>query len=427
MVALHTDRPPISTIVMQHVEEAAHLFHVRTSLVRAPHVRLLQLGRHDERIAAHLDGVTIAGGYGTELAHQALARPGVGEVFVATVRALEQRDADRLGNLFAIAEVLPQGRAGLLCALGWVAAMHLRGVAVALIESSQPWRRKIGLTVCAMRGVDPGPPLASALRDTDAGLRACALRIAGESGRRDLLGECLAALNDDDESCRFEAARSAVFLGDHTTPIGELEASRVGRGDEDRERYAALRVVLPLVAPKHRRAILAVLARDPALIRAAIVGIASAGDPHYVPWLIAQMEDPRLTRLAGEAFSFITGLDLDHFDLERKPQENVEFGPNDDPNEDRLAMDEDDGLPWPDPAKIGAWWKSNGARFTPGARHFMGEVPTPAKCVEVLKTGVQRQRIAAAQYLTLLIPGMPLFNTAAPAWRQRRLLSSITS
>ena len=40
----------------------------------------------------------------------------------------------------------------------------------------------------------------------------------------------------------------------------------------------------------------------------------------------------------------------------------------------------------------------------------------------MLREGFQRQRSAAALYLCLLQPGTPLFNTAAPAWRQQRLL-----
>ena len=160
-------------------------------------------------------------------------------------------------------------------------------------------------------------------------------------------------------------------------------------------------------------------------MRLLIQGIGVAGDPHYVPWLIQLMQDLKLTRLAGESFSLITGLDLAYLDLERRPPENVELGPNDDPNDDDVAMDEDDSLPWPDPEKIAAWWQANGPRFAPGTRYFMGEPPSPAHCLGVLKTGFQRQRIAAAEYLCLMKPGTPMFNTAAPAWRQQRLLAQM--
>ena len=56
-------RPAVPVVVMQHVEEAAHLRHVRSVLVRGPYVWLLHLRRLDERIAVHLDGISVAGAY----------------------------------------------------------------------------------------------------------------------------------------------------------------------------------------------------------------------------------------------------------------------------------------------------------------------------------------------------------------------------
>ena len=421
------DRPPIPVVVMQHVEEAAHLRHVRSVLVRAPHVRLLHLGRLDERIAAHLDGIAVAGNYGSGLAQQALERPGVGEVFAAAIQAIEARDAPRLDKLLAIAEALPGCRAGLLSAFGWVSAAQLQGITKVLLESASPWHRGVGLAACAMHRVDPGAVLVDALRDADLGVRARGLRVAGRAGRVDLLGGCLARLGDEDPRCAFEAARSALLLGDRTDSLTDLEALAMHAAAPDQPNLAALRLVLKVIPPKRAQTLLARLAKDPALIRTVIRGIAIAGDPHYVPWLIAQMEDLKLARLAGEAFSFITGLDLAYLDLERKPPENMEFGPNDDPADENVAMDEDDSLPWPDPAKLTAWWQTNGVRFAVGTRYFMGTVPTPASCLEVLKTGFQRQRIAAAQYLSLLSPGTPLFNTSAPTRRQKRLLAQMSA
>jgi len=412
---------------MQHVEEAAHLRHVRSALVRAPHVRLLHLGRVDERISAHLDGIAVAGAYGTSLAHKALEWPGTGELFVATVRAIKDHDADWLDKLLAITETVPPSRAGLFSALGWVSAADLQGVTKLLLEAAQPLRREAALAACAMHAVDPGLVLARTLRDDDASLRARALLVTGRCARRDLVDACLVALADKDERCAFEAARSGLLLGDRTASLDSLEALAVGAGGMNAPNLAALRVVLKVVAPKRAQAMLASLAKDPAQIRTVIHGIAIAGDPHYIPWLIAQMEDLKLARLAGEGFSFITGLDLAYLDLDRKPPEGVDFGPNDDPDDADVAMDEDDSLPWPDPSKIAGWWRANGIRFTPGTRYFMGEVPTPAICLEVLKTGFQRQRIAAAEYLSLFVPGTPLFNTAAPTWRQRRLLANMTA
>jgi uncharacterized protein (TIGR02270 family) len=131
-------------------------------------------------------------------------------------------------------------------------------------------------------------------------------------------------------------------------------------------------------------------------------------------------------RVAGEAFSLLTGADLAFLDLERKPPENFESGPNDDPNDPNVEMDPDDGLPWPHPERIQKWWGANSGRFQAGTRYFLGAPVTREHCLDVLKNGYQRQRILAAHYLCLLEPGTPLFNTSAPAWRQQRLLAKMT-
>ena len=88
-------RQPIPVVVQQHAEESAILRHIPAVLVRAPHVELHRLRRLDDRIEAHLDGLSVAGDYGTKLCTQALERPGAGEVFAATIRALRNATASR--------------------------------------------------------------------------------------------------------------------------------------------------------------------------------------------------------------------------------------------------------------------------------------------------------------------------------------------
>ncbi len=141
-------------------------------------------------------------------------------------------------------------------------------------------------------------------------------------------------------------------------------------------------------------------------------GTGLAGDPMYASWLIGHMSDDKLARLAGESFSMITGVDLAWLDLERNPPESFESGPNDDPDNSNVDMDEDEGLPWPDRAKVQTWWDQNGARFTTGVPHFMGAPVNSAHCIEVLKIGYQRQRVAAAHHLCLLNRGKTVVRMA---------------
>lgn len=409
-------------MVQQHLEDSAVLRTTRSVLVRAPHVRLHHLRRLDDRLAAHLDGLAIAGDSGWQHCEAALATPGAGELFAAGVMALTARHAARIDKLLAVAEAVPESQRGLLSAFGWVPGQLLRGVTQPLLASPSAFRRRAGLSACAMHRVDPGAPLAAAATDADAALRAHGLRLSGELGRKDLLPFCIDALADKDPACRFHAARAAALLGERERCVAVLQALASSAGPQ---RAPALLLWLKLVPADTTRALLAPLARNPLDARLLVQATGISGDAHYVPWLIKQMADPKLARLAGESFSLLTGLDLAYLDLDgQAPEgaEGAEGGPNDDPLDDHVALDDDESLPWPDPAKLGAWWQENAARFSPSTRYFMGEPVSVAHCRVVLNTGFQRQRFAAVEHLGLLQPGAALFNPAAPAARQSAAL-----
>lgn len=412
----------IPLVIRQYAEESAHLCHMRSILASAPHVKLHHLRRLDDRLAAHLDGLAVAGEYGSSMCDAALESPGVGEVFAAAVRAIEEKDERRLDKLFALVGAVPEAEPGLISAFGWVSAQYLQGAGGKLLASMEPFRRQAGIATCVMHRVDPGAALTQSLTHPEPQLRARTLRAVGELGRRDLLAACVNALQDGDAACRFWAAHSTIMLGDRGKAIDALTSIALQEGPN---RIRTLQLLLKVISAARANELLKVLARDSSNMRLLIQGAGIAGDPYYIPWLIKRMDDLKLTRLAGESFSFITGLDLAYLDLERKPPEGVEFGPNDDPEDENVAMDEDDSLPWPDPVKIQAWWDANKSRFTNGERYFMGEPVTREHCIRVLKEGYQRQRIAAALYLCLLEPGTKLFPTSAPAWRQQRWLAKM--
>ena len=412
--------PTIALIVGRHAQEAAMLGQRRGVYVRSAQNKLRHLRRIDDRIAAHLDGLAVAGEAGWFHCESGLAQAGPGELFAATVMAIESRNAARLGKLLALAEALPECREGLYLAFAWVSAQYLHGTISGLITSASPFHRQVGLAACAMHQVDPGPALYAALGDTDAALRARALRVAGETGRRDLLGACLKALDDSDARCRFEAAWSAALLGERERATAALKHSALQSGPQQSR---ALRLVLKMIDPAQANLLLKELASQPQRDRLLIQGAGMTGDASYIPWLLKQMQDLKLARLAGEAVAMITGLDLALLDYDRKPPENIDAGPNDDPGDDDVEMDADDGLPWPDRVKLQSWWQDKHSRFAAGVRYFLGEPVTLAQAGKVLREGGQRQRKAAAEYLCLLQAGTRLFPTDAPAWRQERWLA----
>ena len=330
-------------------------------LVRAPHVKLHQLRRLDDRIAAHLDGLAVASEFGWELCEAALETPGVGEMFAATVRAIEDRNSAGLDQLLALAQAVPESQPGLISAFGWVSGQFLQGTIKNLLASPSAFQRQVGIIVCAMHRLDPGVALDAAVVDADASLCARGLRVAGECGRRDLLTACVNSLADEDVACSFWAACSAALLGERDKAIVLLKGIALQTGPTCTR---ALRLVLKLIEAPQANDLPKAIARDPPNIRLLIQGAGITGDSHYVPCLIKQMEDLKLIRLAGESFSFITGFDLAYLDLDRKPPEDFEPGPNDNPDDPDVSMDPDDSLPWHDPVKIQAWWDANKSRFT---------------------------------------------------------------
>jgi uncharacterized protein (TIGR02270 family) len=418
-------RPPIPVIVQQHAEESAALRHVRSVLVRAPHVRLHQLRRLDDRIAAHLDGLVVAGDYGASLCMAALERPGAGEVFAAGALALERRDPATLDRLIALAATLPEAKRGLLSAFGWVSADSLKGVVAPLLASADPLRRELGLGACRMHAADPGPALHAALGDADTGVRIAALRTAGALGRRDLLDAARDASRDVDPQVQRHAATAATLLGDRGPMLGVVaESAQRDASDSGAELALALQASEFDAARQLVRSLARTAASGPS--RRLVRACGLLGDTHFVPWLIGLMDDDRFARLAGESFSMITGADLAALDLERKPPQDFAAGPSDDPEDADVALDEDESLPWPEQGLVQRWWHSRAETMPAGRRLFLGRAPSLDGAVHALSEGFQRQRLLAAQWCCLLAPGTKLFATAAPAWRQQRRLAKAT-
>jgi uncharacterized protein (TIGR02270 family) len=411
-------------IATRHAENAAFLWHLRGLAVAQPHYRLDDLGMLDERLAAHLDGLRELGEAGLRACRRLLAEDEAWAVAPLALLTLEAGERRHLERIVAVAEARPEFAPVLEATLGWASPGDLRGVVQALLQSSSPLARRLGIASCAMHRVDPGPALAAAIADPDPALRARALRAAGELGRRDLLPACLEHLDnrgDANADGRHWAAVSGLLLGERHRAVAVL--AEVGSTSGPAQVHA-LQIVLKAMDDGASRLLLAPLAHQPMprALRALIQGVGHTGRAVYARWLIDHMHRPETARIAGEAFTLITGADLVALELDRTPPDDGEFGPSDDPDDEHVAMDEDEDLPWPDADRVMRWWDAQGDRFPEGSRHFLGHPVDETACRDALRHGFQRQRVAAADHLALLRPGQPLFPTSAPERRQRRLL-----
>lgn len=411
----------ISHIIEQHAEEAAFLWILRSYAVHAPHYRLKDLAKLDTRIEAHLDGLRIAGPIGAELCEAAVEIGEAGEVFAASMLALENKDQQKLARTIEIAEKSPEASKGLISALGWTEPAKLSGTVKQLLDSESSFQRYIGLTACAIHRVNPGKALDNLIHDSKAPiyLRARAFRTAGELKRRDLFYEIRDYFKDTETAIRFWTAWSAVLMGDRFEALDILKTFVIPQAGLFPKALALLLRALPL---EQAATLLKTLAPYPERQRDLISGTGIIGDPLYVPWLIKQMETPELARLAGESFSLITGADIAYEDLEGDKPNGFESGPSENPKDEDVALDSDEDLPWPDPVKIQTWWSAKQHQFQQGSRYLLGAPISEAQCRQVLREGFQRQRNAAALELALMNPNETMFETRAPGWRQQGLL-----
>jgi uncharacterized protein (TIGR02270 family) len=415
-------RPVIESIVEQHADEAAFLWRHRSVFLNAPHITLHQLFAHDERIDAHLDGLRIAGERGWQACASRLAAEDPGAMFSCMLLAIESGDSSRVDRLLTLAEAVPALQGALTSAFGWASAGFLKGRVVELLDSPSPFRRRVGIASGAMHRIDVGKPLDKSMEDQDRDLRARALRAAGELGRRERLDACLRAINDPDLPCAFWAAWSALLLGNRREALAGL--MRFGTSNEW---FAskALHLALQAMDVQHAREMLMAISRAGVKPRVVIAGAGVVGDPAYIPSFIKQMRDAGTSRVAADAFCRITGADLVDLNLTAQRPGPIAGVPESDADDDLMEGDPDEDVPWPAWEKIQRWWTRNEERFPQGDRYFGGQRVSAKHCKRVLGERVQRQRTAAALYLSLLAPGTVLFPTSAPARRQRRWLQQM--
>jgi uncharacterized protein (TIGR02270 family) len=404
-----------------YLDEASSLWALRALAVLQPHYSLRDLAELDRRLQAQLNGLRLCTDSAWALCQEVLGKAGADEVFVAAVLAFEGGDEGRVQRVRRAGAADLAVSRGLISALGWLpdeqAAKHFP----ALFGAQSPVLRRAGIAAAAIHRRSPQAALAEALAAADPPLRARAYRAVGELGLTGLMATLRKGLTDADAGCRFAAAWSAALLAGDPAALGVLTftAEEPGPFAVRAASLAGRRLPLPS-AHAWRIKLMETLK----LMEHALLVAGAIGDPVVIPWLIDHMAEPALARPAGEAFSMITGADLNQLSLSGQKPEGFDAGPTDNPEDENVAMDPHEGLPWPNPKLVAIWWEKNRGCFPKGTRHVAGRVITIEGCREVLKHGYQRQRAAAAVELARLQPGTPLFEVRAPAARQQALLAA---
>jgi|SRR5208282_728973 len=407
-------------ILTQHAEEAAFLWLLRDQAVSAPQFLVKDLARLDDRVEAQLDGLRIAGADGREVVSEALEPGDPGAVFALAVLAFEQGDEARIQDVLTAGTAARDLERGIVSALGWIGYERARAHLKPLLAAESTVLRRVGLAAAAIHRKNPGPAvLEAAFASDDPRLKARALRAVGELGLVDYHIPARSNLRAKDPTVRFWAAWSNALLNGHKDAVAYLQ--NVAESSESHSVHAA-QMAMRRLAPNDAKTWLKRLVKELDQKRLAIVADGAFADPEAVLFLIDQMQDPEVARVAGESFSLITGADLGRDKLKGEKPEGFEAGPSDNPEDENVAMDPDQHLPWPVPELVRRWWADHQGNFAKGTRYLLGQPITPESLRQALRIGYQRQRAAAAIELAIFKPGRPLFEVRAPGWRQLALL-----
>jgi uncharacterized protein (TIGR02270 family) len=295
-------------------------------------------------------------------------------------------------------------------ALVWLDFGEVRSPVAALQRSDVADYQRLALGALAGHGIDPGDGLQRALESSDVRLRARALQIIGQFKRRDLSAAAKSGVRDADPTCQLWAGWALALLG---FPEGAPAALDAGMSQPEYQ-SCAVETAMRFGNEDWARQTVRALAGRPDTVRTAIQAAAAFGDPAVVPWLLRQAAELKHARVAAEAFSTITGADLDYLGF-------VQDGPHDQPHE---PEPEDQNLPWPDAQRLAEWWRTQQTRYVAGQRYLGGQTISVASSLEVLREGYQRQRQGAALECARLNETAPLFSVADRTDRQRRRLAA---
>jgi len=394
--------------------DVSFLWLLRAIAINQPNYRRLDIIAIDQRIEAQFDGLLTAPEEAWNICFNAIDVHDSGEIFAAAVLAFSSMDVVK------IRQVVERGMAnkhtvlGLASALAWLPEHICHRWIKKFFTSKDLNHKYLAVVACSLRRDNPGDYLTSIFQRKDCIahelLYARALRLVGELKRRDLSLALSIALQSDKPATVFWAAWSSVLLGEKSA----VKFLRPFVLTKSLYQVKAIELAFRVLPISEAHNWIAVLAKDPEQIRNVIKSSAVLGDPQVINWLIEQMRIPILARLAGEAFSTITGVDLDDNRLALSTLPKLLLnGPNEDPQDSDVSMDEDEHLPFPNVDKIATVWSKYQQSFSVGSRYFMGKSINEDDLVAIFKAGNQRQRRAAAFELALLKPAQLLLHHAA--------------
>jgi uncharacterized protein (TIGR02270 family) len=403
-------------IYEEHLSEAAWLWGEWEQSLDSPLYAIGDVASGpEERLLAHLDGLVLGGEpVAKKLLLPALAGEDAGEVAAATWALLQAEDADHQDAVIeALKAAPPPAVAAMARAISLSPAADISRL-LPMWNDGAPAVQAMILDL-----VGPREPLWARER-LDAMFRGgqpvaivAALRAVRRARDRDFLEHVRMALPSPQPEVQRELLTTGLVLGLKET--WTLCRSAAAAPGENRRLALGLLAISP--DPKDRDFVRA-KATEPETARDGVWALGFCADVPAVDALIQAMANPETAKIAGEAFTSITGVPL--VGILAKPGKTVgpevqEVGPDDPPPVVRA----DDYLAEPNPEAVAKWWGRERARFNPVLRYLGGQPRNPDVLRPALATAATWRREVLSIELTLSQVGAP--GVALRDWAKNQI------
>lgn len=354
-------------------DSAAFLWLLRRGSLTQPDYNQADVYELDDRIESYLDMLTTYPDVAWSLSEESLQINQPGEIFVAGIIAFLSRDIKKVQKVTDVALQDHATLDALSYSLAWLPSSYTQSWIRKFLLSKNLDHKLLALLACEQKQEDPKELLRNILDREDCRLHerlySQALKQAGELKRFDLLPLIRLGLNSAYVDCQYWARYALILMGE-LDYVKELRPWILKEGPTQATAILLAFRLLPLAEAKQW---LLEILQDPSQMRLAIRACAILGDPQAVPWLIKTMQDARYAQLCAEAFSAITGVNLEEQGLILSDLPDLDQLLPDTEDEDSFSLDQDQYLPFPDASKIGAIWQKYQNRFKAQHRYFLGQ------------------------------------------------------
>ena len=355
----------ITDIVVEHLEEVEFLWCQRQSALRSPKLTIREFSELEERIEAHVQGVLAAGDGVGIVAGEGLASDDAPTVFASAYALLRHGSTESVKavvHAFAMAEgARLEAMCQALCRAGPASAL----AALRSEEKTPPLTAAAIEMVMAFRQPQEkeSKKLDALLEHAEPAVRARAWQAASYRNVPRSGAQYETGLKEPDPAARQEAVQAAAW-GKHQ---GLLTYCRRLATAPVLENFDALMMLAILGKPEDAR-LLSAAARAPSLGPKRFALLGTFGSAEAVEALLREMRNPNpaVASAAGEAFTMVTGKDVE---TDRRAPVPPEPGAPVDDFEKEFPQE----VALPDVKAAQAHWDQVKGNFAPTARYAAGK------------------------------------------------------